>query len=71
MQLLDKIHTVFTAALKEGFCFIGLWYILYRGQCNTIQYSTRATVVIIYDTTLHPLFTPDTCLVITQEVYLC
>ena len=40
------------------FCFIGLWYILYRGQYNTVQYST---VVIIYDNALHPMFTPDPC----------
>ena len=24
-------------AYKEGFYFIGLWYILYRGQYNTVQ----------------------------------
>ena len=42
--------------IKGRICFIGLWYILYI-EDNTTQYST---VVIIYDNTLHPLFTPDT-----------
>ena len=36
-------------------------------QYNTIQYNT---VLIIYDSSLHPLFTHDP-LVITEEVYLC
>ena len=38
--------------------FVLLGYGTYFIEDNTIQYST---VVIIYDNTLHPLFTPDPC----------
>ena len=52
------VHTWPLWLLKRFTCLqkknIGLWYILY----NRGQYST---VVIIYDNTLHPLFTPDPC----------
>ena len=43
---------------RKDFVFLGCG--TYFIEDNTIQYST---VVIIYHTILHPMFTPDACLV--------
>ena len=52
-------------AVKIRICFIGLWYILHRGQYNTVQ-LLLFTAVIIYD---NPCIQySHLTLVITQDV---